>query len=66
MPDTPGGVAQLAIPELPFPRGIEPIDPKAEILDSFAPPNLQAEGAPTVGTPISPRTMLIDYRPRET
>lgn len=45
-PDTPGGVAQLAIPELPFPRGIEPIDPKAEILDSFAPPNLQAEGGP--------------------
>ena len=35
MPGTASGAARLAIPELPFPRGIEPIDPKAKILDLF-------------------------------
>lgn len=34
----------LAIPELPFPRGIKPIDPNAEIPDLFAPPKVRGDG----------------------
>ncbi len=39
--DASSSVSGLPIPELPFPRGISPIDPEAEVPDLFAPPHLK-------------------------
>ena len=36
--------APLSIPELPFPRGLEPFDPKSELRDLFEPPHLRSDG----------------------
>ena len=33
--------ASLSIPELPFPRGIKPLDGRSDLPDLFAPPSLQ-------------------------
>ena len=39
--------ATLSIPELPFPRGLAPFDPHAELRDLFEPPHLRPNGDAT-------------------
>lgn len=43
MPVTPAP-AELAIPELPFPKGVKPMSPDADIRDLFAPPTRPPAG----------------------